>query len=320
MIIQFSHPGAEMNLSKQSPKNGKAYIFNDDSKTGRRFWNTEDNHKRKFMKHHGQYIGYIEDQPKYHNSLYFWGEWEPPSKFALTENKFSNSTKQPHAVHAPFFSMEGISQNKAKGKATGFNSKQQGCGKIKGICHNTDPFVFGDHFYYTNCKQKESGKGKKMLDLPSQSIILFGSEYQDGFVLDTVFVVDSSETVKEYYKHNGEYPEILRKATIDLNGGLQKWHKLYKGRMYDCENPDSELNKQPFSFVPCKINCENSGFQRPVINHKKFHLQKLGAKSVLHSIEGHHSEGEFWNELVNDLKKEGVLLGVRLSMPKIEDV
>lgn len=56
MIIQFSHNGQELNLSKRSKKNnGLSYIFNT-ANTGFRFWNNEPTHKRKFIKHQGWYL------------------------------------------------------------------------------------------------------------------------------------------------------------------------------------------------------------------------------------------------------------------------
>lgn len=40
--------------------------------------------------------------------------------------------------------------------------------------HNTDPFVFGENFYYTNCKQQRFYRILRTLN--NGSIIIYGSE------------------------------------------------------------------------------------------------------------------------------------------------
>ena len=57
---------------------------------------------------------------------------------------------------------------------------------------NTDPYIFGDTFYYCCCKQtsRKTGKPKYLqTDLAKGSLILFGCKLKDKFLLDTVFVV-----------------------------------------------------------------------------------------------------------------------------------
>ena len=298
MIIQFSHPGKELRIIINSPKNGRAYIFNTGN-SGLRFWNNETYHKRKFMKQPGWYLENTGDtfdpEPK-EGMLCFWGEWEPQSKFELTGNSYSTQPSLPHAIHEPIFSTRGIGR------------------------HNTDPFVFGEHFYYTNCKQKQTGKGAKMLNLPDNSIILFGSEKnREYFVLDTVFVVGSSETVEDYKTHRNIYPDILREATIDLHGGLNDWNRLYKGKMYNFTNHYSEENPYTFCFVPCKVDCKTTGFERPIIPWERFGLQHPGAYTVLRSIELgdtiYNSEADFWKGIVQEIINQGFSLGIKFEMP-----
>lgn len=298
MIIQFSHPGKELEIKRNSRKNECLYLFHT-TNSGIRFWNNEKYHKRKFLKHEGWYlenIGETFDPHPKRGELYFWGEWEPQSEFKLTGNPYSTQPSLPHAIHKPIFSKQG------KGK------------------HNTDPFVFGEHFYYTNCKQKQTGNGQKMLNLPKFSIILFGSEKnKTDFVIDTVFVVDTSETIKNYKTHKNNYPNILREATIDLNGGLQNWHKLYRGKMYNFHNHYSNENPYIFCFFPCKVGCDITGFERPTIDWKKFGLQKPGAYTVLKEIR-YSSEISFWNNIVEEIIKQGFSLGIKLEMPTLKKI
>ncbi len=294
MIIQFSHNGKELNISRRSPKNGLAYRFdNQTSNTGCRFSNNEREHKRKFIKNEGWYLENIGNtlnpQPK-KADLYFWGEWEPQSKFELTGNSFYDKTL-PHAVHFPCFSTRGIGR------------------------HNTDPFVFGDHFYYTNCKQKSYPLLRNLL---GNSIIIFGSEIDNGFVIDTIFVVANSETVANYHTHPTNYPAILRQATIDLNGGLANWNRLYTGRMYDFKSLYSEQKPYTFCFFLCKTDCGKHGFERPIIDWQRFNLKKPGAGTVLKEID-YGSEIDFWHDLVAELIKQGFSLGIKLVMPPNND-
>ncbi len=293
MIIQFSHNGNELNLSRRSPMNGSAYEFNTPT-TGYRFWNDQKTHYRKFIKQSGWYLEKIGKtvKPK-RGELCFWGEWEPQSNFELTGNPYSTANALPHAIHYPTFSTSRVGH------------------------HNTDPFVFGEHFYYTNCKQN---RYEILRTLENGSIIIYGSEKEKKFfVVDTVFVVENSETVYDYQKHPEDYPTILRQATIDLNGGLPSNFRLYKGKMYDFNKYYSETNSYTFCFVPCKVDCKTSGFERPIINWQQFNLQEPGAGTVTKKID-YRSEVDFWHDLVAELIRQGFSLGIKLDMPSTNDV
>lgn len=301
MIIQFSHPGKELEIKSGNKQDGKAYKFSTEY-SGFRFWNN-DGHKRKFMCHEGWYLenmGNSFNPIPQKGEFYFWGEWEAQSEFLLTGNQFSTQPSIPHAVHKPIFSNRG-----------------------KGV-KNSDPFVFGEHFYYTNCKQSKEKAGKILLNLPAKSIILFGSERnKTDFVIDTVFVVNSKETVADYKKQPTLYPQMLRDVTLDLNEGLEDRHFLYKGMMYDfcTEKPRNEADI--FSFIPCKIDCGITGFERPVINWEKFGLKKPGSYQVLKEIDfciNFSPKYEFWKLLVDDLLQQGFSLGLKLEMPVSNDV
>ena len=58
-----------------------------------------------------------------------------------------------------------------------------------GGLHNTDPFIFGDRFLYSNCKQATS---TRLRSLGRGSVIAFGSHTARRWVLDTVMVVAGS--------------------------------------------------------------------------------------------------------------------------------
>lgn len=302
-IIQFSHDGVQLNISKRCDNNDEAFRFDDGSNSsGIRYWNNEKKHKRKFIKNKGWYLENLDGEnfnpiPK-EADLYFWGEWEAQSHFQLTGNKFSNKLL-PHAIHSPFFSESGIGK------------------------HNTDPFVFGDNFYYTNCKQKQTGHNRILLSLADKSIILFGSEIgRKHFILDTLFVVGSSETVGDYRKHPKNYPELLRKMVIDFVGyPLDDWYRLYKGKMYNFNSPfNEESNPYTFCFFPCKVGEEGAkGFERPIIDIDRFKLKKAGAGTVLMKV-NYKSETDFWQDIVAELIGQGYSLGIKTIMPSVEKI
>jgi hypothetical protein len=280
-IIQFSHPGEQIVISKRSKRNGLAYRFNNDN-SGVRFWNNENRHFRKFLVNNGLYLTDLEAAPK-EGRLHFWGEWEPQSNFTLTG---LTGKYVPNAIHEPFFTSMG-----------------------QGI-HNTDPFVFGKYFYYSNCKQGRN----KMNSLSSGDIIIFGSEFSDGFALDTVFVVKDSISTYEYRKDPTRVPDLLRRITLDINNLYinNNEFRLYKGEMYQ------DSTKSIFSFFPCKLANQGT-YPRPMLSFDKFGLQSPGAGTVLRDIKYTSSEF-FWFDLIEEIRKQGYYLGIQTDMPVTRNV
>lgn len=279
-IIEFSHNGPQLNLTKRSKKNGTAYRFID-TENGVRFWNSEPTHFRKFLSNSGRFLRSLGANDE-KGDLLFWGEWEPQSGFTLTG--LSGKLK-PNAIHEPFISMKG-----------------------EGV-HNTDPFVFGADFYYSNCKQKRN----HMNILSEGDLILFGTEYDEGFALDTVFIVKEGISAPEYLITPSQYPLILRQATLDLDERYQTNPdlRLYTGLMHS-KNP-----KGPFCFIPCKLKSDGP-FGRPLLDYKKFNLQSPGARTVLTDIH-HDSVSRFWFDLVKELTDNGYYLGIQTDIPPTKD-
>ncbi len=293
MIIQFSHNGSQMNITPRSKKNESSYLFDTES-SGIRFWNDEESHKRKFLSTRSCFIknmGDCFDTTPICSEAQFWGEWEAQSEFSLTGNGYSTGNCLPHAIHKPFYEFNKVGR------------------------HNTDPFIFGSHFYYTNCKQKNKGAGKKMLQLTAGSIVVFGSEFdKSDFMIDTVFVVDEHSSMFDYRNNPLDYPQALQDVTLNLNGGLSNWHMLYKGKMFNQSSLFNPELSTPFSFVPLKIQHEGKGFERPVLDWKRFGFKKPGSGTVLHTVSG--SESDFWRGIVFEMLRQGYSLGVKFDMPK----
>jgi len=244
-IVQFTHPGGEHTLNRQE-KN--ACI---------KEWNYG-GHKRKFLKAVGQCVK--EDgilTPK--KELLFWGEWEPTSKVNPVSGTVGTAL-MPKYVHEPFL-------QRSKGSLIlppYYNSKGKGR-------QNTDPFVFGDNFLYSCCKQRKRIRNSarteftKLGELEKGSIILFGStisKKQGGpyFVLDTVFVVGD---YKNYNSMNSltDLKGFVPSEYFDIMG-FTNWKPVndfvcYKGAT--ASNPYDGM----FSFVPCKpFDSANTGFPR----------------------------------------------------------
>ena len=188
-IVEFTHPGREyIPLSRKRDDN--VLFTKSDRSEGIRFWNQLPSHKRKFIKIKSSYIDSLNDKHLKKSQITFWGEWEAQSKFKKTPNTSDNDL--PFYIHIPFLDESEI---------------------LLGA-HNTDPFVFGENFWYTNCKQ---WRNKFLRKLSNYSIILFGTERANGFNLDTVFVVKESFSQNEVLNISKDLPKQLKDTNLMVN-------------------------------------------------------------------------------------------------------
>lgn len=127
-------------------------------------WNTGP-HKRKYLVSEGTAL--VETDGPTSGEFAFWGEWESESRFQTLPVGPAGS---PRYVHAPFWQ-----------QPTADTFRQ-----------NTDPYVFGDCFRYTNCNQPYRGAPSWLQRLDRRSVLLFGGSLLGHFVIDTVFVVAST--------------------------------------------------------------------------------------------------------------------------------
>ncbi len=95
--------------------------------------------------------------------LWAWGEWEAESEL-LRELDQMGDPGFPRHLWLPYYVR-----------------RQHG---YRGL-HNTDPFIFGERFLYSNCHQRWKSR---LRTLSRGSVIAFGSKKGD-WVLDTVLVV-----------------------------------------------------------------------------------------------------------------------------------
>lgn len=308
-VLEFTHPGCEFIPGKRRVSM-RDFIFSDKSspiRSGVRQWNELETHRRKFIYSTGSYIEKL-DQAPVTGQISFWGEWEAQS---WAEELASGELKRPKLVHYPFLDED-------------YQGKRN---------HNTDPFVYGDHFWYTNCKQKAGGVASS---LANGSVILFGTEFKEGFRLDTVFVVGKSWKQKEISeKILHSVSKQLRVVNFEhknlCSNPDQRFLRFYRGQSYA---EDSSF----FSFVPCKASGDS-----PVIHDRllldpwpKFHLtKKPGAKSVcarlfLDEMKAHGVDSltedktrSYWRLIADYCLEQGYQLATQIALPNLlrtEDV
>lgn len=259
-IIQFIHPGGYNRGEGKFLRNGKS-------------------HKRKFIKTD---ILFINETGLSENERgYFWGEWEAPSK---AKREVFNGIK--YYVHKLFIP---LTENDRAGITS--DNCNFGCNSESDGPLNTDPYVFGKHFYYSNCMQN---KYPTLKNLKENDIIIFGSRLNGVFVLDTVFVVDCA--VEET-----EYSDCFESVTLNLLADKSNY-RIYKGKMYNEKSNKNEI----YSFFPCS----NKPFDRPALDLKYITKQKQG----IHYIKEKSSK-EMWNDIVAAVKGKGLKIGVWAKEP-----
>ncbi len=269
--IQLNHPGNEMSF-----KIGKGYHKVNDLII--REWNDEKVHFRKFIRNEGNFLAKLDTLPL-KSKLLFWGEWEGNSIFTPFEE---DKGKKPNGIHVPFHSI------------------------LNRGCQNTDSYVYGDNFKYATCSQ--SGKLTK---LDSDSLILFGTTKDNGFELDTVFVVKENETAQNVLVNNGlNYTKVYFEETLVplIPDYYNSGKNIYHGQTW-------WGNKDYFSFVPCKID-NNIGFQKALLQIPPMSKQKVG-HPYKHLDKMTHLE--LWKHIVAEVLNQGFCLGIRFSEPVVND-
>lgn len=284
-FVQFLHPGGEH--------------VPDDKALTTKGWNTGP-HRRKFLRQRGEYLRKEGDTAQTDNLL-FWGEWEPDSD-VLSASPDAGDHK-PRFIYRPYYGTPPAPT-------------------ATSAARNTDPFVFGDRFLYSNCQQHTKGNRNRMAHLEHGSVILFGSCINKRrFVLDTVFVVAGktdyllqrySDTVK------GKVPKAFEDVTLSplktevetYWPGVESFHRLYYSA-----TPQNCVNGM-FSFFPCCPATNNDkGFARPVIqlpgNIKDTLTQsrKYTYEADLDTMAG------WWRKVVDQVHAVGLCLGVSATMP-----
>ncbi len=277
-FIQFSHPGRE-----HEPDPG-----------GEKAWNTWDtSHARKFMQFRGEWID--EDDGTRSGGLRAWGEWEPESDLIRELNQPCNDWLCPRYLWHPYYVPKDDHQR----------------------LHNTDPFIFGDRFLYSNCGQP-SKPGLRRLG--EGSVIAFGSgrkiEGERQWMLDTVLVVADSV---EYAAPEARLvlDDLASDTFLAVTGGPIVDNEEASFRLYRGATPDEPVNGM-FSFFPAMPADGDSGFPRPLIDLpvEYFNPRSWQAPKGLWRDRSSHELRGLWQCLVAQVREAGLVLGTYAELPE----
>jgi len=343
-VILFPHPGKE-----HTPQQNPNSIMD---------WNAKPWHARKFLHVKADYIdsaiNFNNMQLSTNSDVTFWGEWEQPSKFIEILNP-NNTNGYPKYIHEPIISNNAIFQHLKNGNvidAAFIHQCEQFYDNTK---QNTDPYVFGDNFYYSCCKQSFSA----MRDLEKGDVIVFYSTMGKGTLeafVDTVFVIggrieingqkeydyisvlkDLQEIVSPQYLSGVILPIIFGNQRSLNNGETPNPNVLYYSATYD--NPVMVNNNRMFSYFPCKQLNQNitnlsqyTGFSRPLvwkrtnnangycttINEIRETGDKINNMGIMTNIINNNTPNgvyNYWVKLTKYFMKNGYSLGVKAYEP-----
>lgn len=275
VFVQFIHPGGEHGQDRP----------------GNKHWNIDD-HRRKFIHIGGEYLRAEDESPR-RDELVFWGEWEPESE---VEPIAQPVPRGPRWMHTPYY------------------VPPDSYSRDGHVLQNTDPYVFGDPFQYTLCRQLRGGRPTFLRDLAPGSLVLFGSLKAGSFVLDTVFVVADG-----VLHTDDDWPETLRER-IDVTYIDVTIRPAYQADSAQLRHYRGATHSNPvdgmFSFVPClPFSSGRRGFARPAIRLDDVITPSLprGAKATpdLSSSE----ICELWHRIVEQVLEQGLCLGLRFDLP-----
>ena len=276
-------------------------------KSGCNWHKSKRDHRRKFMQLRGKWIE--GDDTTRSGDLWAWGEWEPNSYLICKFNTSGRDSRFPRYLWNPYYIPK----------------------DCYGGLHNTDPFIFGEHFLYSNCGQPSPNKvGLKHLD--RGSVIAFGSgkkiDGQRRWTLDTVLVVRDFVDY-DMRKARTELKDWAPPTFLDVTGGPMADHdekastsgactsRATRLRLYRGATPDDPVHGM-FSFFPAIQAGRDSGFPRPVIDlpSKYFNPSKWQGPKGLGQERTRDDLLELWNRLVKQVCTAGLVLGIRAELPE----
>lgn len=328
-IVEFFHPGGEhLTTYNSSHKWKKKEVLESEfmpSNIGE--------HRRKFMINKGKYLNKDMSQSN-ETDIAFWGEYENPTKFKAIKydnidekkkDKYFHENDIPQYVHYEFYEEK---DNKVR--------------------ENTDPYIFGDTFYYCCCKQTDRKTGKArylQTDLGKGSLVIYGCKLKDKFLLDTVFVIKNFEPYSTCATDDLYFGKVLADlSNTYVNTSLKPLEKseavggekfvLYSGATYNSKY--SIGGKEIFSFFPCKpVNrtediskcASESAFSRPYLDLQKYSLKLPGqgapanilenyTKNNCITISGEETIAMYWQMIVDDIIGQGLSIGIYTEEPK----
>ena len=240
------------------------------------------------------------DGPDIAGPVTFWGEWEASSAVDVV---WPGEGDLPRALHRPAFDLE----------------------PPAGRRENTDPWVFGEQFRYSNCRQLYRGRPSGLQSLPRGSVILFGSRLSGRFVLDTVFVVADgfAATVDDHLDVDPD-PLFRRNVwgslTTDTTNG-EGWLRSQEFTLYRGATPQNPVGGM-YSFVPARPGGQDrfarpaitspGGLRRPVVNPRNSRAPS-GFRSADRIPLG--QAAMVWADVAATVARQGLVLAHHLDDP-----
>jgi hypothetical protein len=216
------------------------------------------------------------------------GEWEAPS---YVKKEWPPQAPLPRFLHTPVWE-----------HPTDSDPRQ-----------NTDPWVFGDCFRYSNCRQPSQ---PALRTLTRGSVIIFGSSLSGNFVVDTVFVVTDSCPFSP--ADPPETDDAFRVCTVESLLTDEKYagnpFTLYWGATYE-----ASINGM-YSFVPCRrADAQKPRFPRPLISLPGQYLNpRAQAPKGAGQPRSLEEVRQQWENVRKQIQAADCLLGVHFSTPNLD--
>ena len=181
---------------------------------------------------------------------------------------------------------------------------------------NTDPFVFGPSFLYSNCRQFTSQlRPTRLQRLAPGSLILFGSHLRGQFVLDTVLVVASRTpyTIGRPDQPSARVSAAFQAATIEPLASIGRLRgrtaQLYRGVTYQSRGPGGI-----FSYAPARL--DGTRFSRPALSGSRFvnPAMTMGFKTTAISRDQVH---DVWQKVTDQVRDQNLDLAIHLTEPAL---
>ena len=236
-----------------------------------------------------------EDDSETEGRLRAWGEWEAESDLLCELEQLDQDSQFPGHLWRPYY----IPKDNYE------------------TLHNTDPFIFGDRFLHSNCKQLQL---QGLTNLGRGSVIAFGSgrniRGEAKWVLDTVFVVADSLNYPSRDAHRvlaDVAPEAFLTVTArPIDANQEALFTLYTGA--SVTDPVDGM----FSFFPAVPAGGEIGFPRPQINlpGKYFNAKSWQSPKGVNSERTSEELRGLWNALAAQVCEADLVLGTHASLPE----
>ena len=270
---------------------------------GRAWHSRTQSHMRKFMQLRGQWIDMHGERQT--GELHAWGEWESESELVPGFNPADGTPRHPCYLWRPYY----IPKHSYKG------------------LHNTDPFVFGERFLYSNCFQASRPCLKR---LDRGSVIAFGSgkkiDREWRWMLDTVLVVRNFKDYRAAHALD-DLKDWTPTTFLEVTGGPLCADAAGSSscappsderlRLYMGATPDDPVEGM-FSFFPASPADDNTGFPRPLIElpTKYFNPRSFRAPSGFRHPRTPDELHRLWTSLASQVRNAGLVLGTYAELPE----